>query len=169
MKTKGYTISILPPGQEYKRFEMLIKKLAQKCGGPVFAPHITLLGQATDNEAYAFQLGEELIKNQEPFSVTLNKVDYQNYFFRALYVLVEKTEPLMKLHEKAKQIFGKIDVGEYMPHLSLLYGNFEPEIKEKIIQEIGSNQSSTFTVNSLHLFKTEGEAHQWYHAREFSF
>lgn len=169
MTGTGYSINILPAGEEYNRFETLIIELAEECGAPLFAPHVTVLGQASLDEDSALELMEKLVSNQQPFTLTLNKVDYRDYFFRALYVLAEKTEPLVELHEKAKQIFGKKNVAEYMPHLSLLYGDFKPELKKKIIKEIGKEQPAVFEVNSLHLFRTEGEADEWYPVAEFPF
>lgn len=56
-----------------------------------------------------------------------------------------------------------------MPHLSLLYGDFPVSIKEKIIQEIGKEQPSAFTVQSVWLFNTTGEATEWYPVKEFAF
>lgn len=169
MKTTGYSINILPSGSEYARFDNMVKKLAKEYKTFTFAPHITVLGQAADDEETAIKLMEQLTSNQKPFAVALNKVGFQDFFFRALFVLAEKTEPLLALHEKAKQIFGKPGTDEYMPHLSLLYAEFPAEIKEKIIKEIGDEQPSTFTVSSLHLFKTEGESDQWYLVKEFPF
>lgn len=169
MKGAGYSINILPAGEEYNRFETLIIKLAEEYGAPLFAPHVTVLGQASPDEEAALKLMEKLVSNQQPFSVSLNNVAYQDYFFRALYVLAEKTEPLVRLYEKAKQIFGKKNIAEYMPHLSLFYGDFKPEIKEKIIKEIGRQQHVVFEVRSLHLFRTEGEADEWYSVAEFPF
>lgn len=169
MKATGYSINILPSGNEYNKFNELIKKLAQEYKTLVFDPHITILGQASDNESTAIKLTEELVTGISPFSITLNKIGYQDYYFRALYVLVEKTEPLLKLHEKAKQLFGKQDIPPYIPHLSLLYGDFPVAIKEKIMQEIGREQLSTFEVKSLHVFKTEGEADSWYSVKEIPF
>lgn len=169
MTGTGYSINILPAGEEYNRFETLIIKLAEEYGAPLFAPHVTVLGQASPDEEAALKLMEKLVSNQQPFAVSLNDVAYQDYFFRALYVLAEKTEPLVRLHEKAKQIFGKKNIAEYMPHLSLLYGDFKSELKEKIIKEIGKEQPAVFEVNSLHLFRTEGEADEWYSVKEFPF
>lgn len=169
MKGAGYSINILPSAEEFNRFVNLIKKLAEKYDAPIFDPHITILGQASDNESTAIKLTEELVTGISPFNITLNKIGYQDYYFRALYVLVEKTEPLLKLHEKAKQLFEKQDIPPYMPHLSLLYGDFPVAIKEKIMQEIGREQPSTFEVKSLYVFKTEGEANSWYSVKEIPF
>lgn len=169
MKATGYSINILPSGSEYARFENIIKKLAGEYGTFTFAPHITVLGQASDHEETAIKLMEQLTSSLKPFTVTLNTVGFQDAFFRALFVLAEKTDPLLALHEKAKQIFGKPGADEYMPHLSLLYAKFPVEIKEKIIREIGNEQPSIFTVSSLYLFKTEGESDQWSLVKEFPF
>ncbi|MDO8573164.1 MAG: 2'-5' RNA ligase family protein [Candidatus Daviesbacteria bacterium] len=168
MKTSGYTINIIPPAGIYDKFDEIIKKLAGKYGTFKFAPHITVLGQASDSKETAIKLMEQVTSNQKPFTVTLNKVGFQDFFFRALYVLAEKTAPLAELHRKAKMIFNK-EAAPYMPHLSLLYGDFAPEIKEKIIQEIGSEQPTTFIVSSLHLFRTEGESNEWYSVAKFPF
>lgn len=169
MKTSGYTINILPPGNEYTKFDSIIKKLAAEYNTFIFDPHITLLGQASDNEETALKLMTDLTSNQVPFSVTLNKVGSQDYFFRSLFVLAEKTKPLLSLHEKAKRIFGKPGNDEYMPHLSLLYSNYPGEIKEKIIKEIGAEQPSSFVVSSIWLYRTEGESNEWYPVKEFFF
>ena len=169
MTGTGYSINIIPTGEEYSRFETLIIKLAEEYGAPLFAPHITVLGQASDDEDAALELMEKLAEGEQPFSVTLGKVDYQDDFFRALYVLSQNSDPLLTLYEKAKKIFGRKDTAEYMPHLSLLYGDFKPEIKEKIIKEIGKEQMSVFKINSLHLFRTEGEADEWFEVAEFPF
>lgn len=166
MKGTGYSINILPSGEEYNRFESLILRLAEQYNTPVFAPHVTVLGQATEDEEEAIAGMKKLVANQGPFTVTLEKVDFQDHFFRALFVLAEKTEPLLSLHEKAKKIFGKA-ADPYMPHLSLLYGDFSSDLKKKIISEIGPLQKSTFEVKNLHLFCTEGEADEWYEVEEF--
>lgn len=169
MKTTGYTVNILPPDAEFTRFDSIIRMLADEYKTFIFDPHITLLGQATDNEEAALRLMENLTSNQKPFSITLNKVGFRDYFFRALFVLAEKTEPLLSLHEKAKQIFGKPGNDDYMPHLSLFYGKFPKEIKKQIIKKIGAEQQSAFEVKSVWLYKTEGESNEWYPIKEFPF
>lgn len=64
MVITGYSINILPPGKEYNRFVNLINKLAKEYDAPIFAPHITVLGQASENEKEALRGLEELVINQ---------------------------------------------------------------------------------------------------------
>lgn len=169
MTASGYSINILPKGEEYAKFETLIIKLAEQYNTPIFAPHITLLGQAAQDEDSARTLLKKLTQDQKPFKITLGKIDYQDYFFRALYVIADESPELLALYGKAKELAGKTNIPGYIPHLSLLYGDFPSEIKEKIIKEIGSEHPAVFEVNSLHLFHTEGEADDWYEVEEFPF
>ena len=54
-----------------------------------------------------------------------------------------------------------------MPHLSLLYGNFPPSLKEEMIAEMGPRLDVQFKVRSLHLYRTHGEPRQWRQSGEF--
>lgn len=57
---------------------------------------------------------------------------------------------------------------KYIPHLSLMYGNFPSELKEKIIAEIGKDFNMNFEIKSIHLFSTLGEPEDWYRVKEFA-
>jgi len=155
MKSKGYTLWLMPVGKVYEKFSNLIKKLAEEYHAPVFAPHITLLGGLMQPEEECIRLAEQVVSGQKPFTVNMEEIDYENCYFRTLFVRVEKTEALLALHNRSKKIF-KMDIPSYMPHLSLLYGTFPVETKEKIIKDIGRNQSTQFEISSAHLVKGGG-------------
>ncbi len=173
MKSKGYTLWLVPKGVIYKKFSGLIKNLAKKYDGPIFEPHVTLIGDLAvgdliGSEKRLIALTQQLASAQKPFSVTLKQIDYENYYFRTLIVKALKTKPLLSLQEKAKKIFGVENASPYMPHLSLLYGLYPVKIKEQIISEIGRNQNSKFIVSSLVLLKG-GKVEDWKMIGEFKF
>lgn len=168
MISKGYNLWLMPKGEVYKKFADLIKKLGGEYGGPMFEPHVTLLGDIELPETEMIKRTEQLVKDQKPFPITLRQVDYQEYHFRALFVRAVITKPLLALHERAKKLFGMQDIPPYMPHLSLLYGNYPNGLKEKIISEIGRDQTAQFEVSSMHLIKG-GEVEDWRIIKEFPF
>lgn len=168
MISKGYTLWLVPTGKEYPRFSELIRKLAKEYGGPVFTPHVTLLGEIILPEAEVIKRIEQLVLNQKPFIVTLEEINYEDYFFRTLFVKAKKTDALLALNNRTKEIFQIHGTDSYMPHLSLLYGNYPLEVKEKIIKQIGKNQSSQFEIKSVHLIKG-GEVDKWVNIAEFPF
>jgi hypothetical protein len=59
-----------------------------------------------------------------------------------------------------KTFLGDSDTG-YMPHLSLLYGEFPIEVKEKIAKKSETTLLDEFEVHTLYLYLTEGLAIDW--------
>lgn len=168
MRSEGYTLWLMPKGEVYSRFTDIIKNLATEYGGPVFEPHVTLLGEIEIPEEEVIARTVKLVKDQIPFQFDLEKIDYEDYFFRTLFVRAKLTKPLQSLHNHAKDIFGITNAASYMPHLSLLYGNYPVSLKEKMIKQLGKEQSAQFEVNSVHLMKG-GEIKDWKMLGEFKF
>jgi len=166
--SKDYSLWLMPKGEIYHKFAEVIKKLAKEYHAPVFQPHITLLGEIEQPEDEVIRKAEQLASGQKPFPITLRQIDYQDYHFRALFVKAGVTEPLLNLHEKAKRLFGMENIPPYMPHLSLLYGNYPEDIKERIISEIGRDQTARFEINSVHLIRG-GEVGEWEVIKKFTF
>lgn len=169
MKAKGCSLWLIPAGEKYQRFAALIKKLAKKYAGPIFKPHITLLGETDLPKEEVLRRCEQLVAGQKPFTITLKDIGYQNYHFRALFLKVQKNQQLLALHKRAKEIFDMRNIPPYMPHLSLLYGNYSPEVKKKIIKEIGKGQTTNFIIDRVFVYKTGGEAEIWYKIGEVPF
>jgi 2'-5' RNA ligase len=169
MKGEGYSLWLMPSGEIRDKFSSLIRRLALEYGAPMFEPHVTLLGGITLSEEDVLRKTEKLVSGQSDFKVTLQVVDCQNYYFRALFVKAEKTPLLQVLYDRAREIFGVQDIPDYLPHLSLVYGDFLQAIKEQMIQGVGRSQTAEFTVDRVHLFKTDGEVDTWYRMKEFPF
>lgn len=168
MYSRGYTLWLMPTSQANEKFVSLVKKLAAENQAPIFQPHVTLLGDIIISEQEAIEKTKQLVSGQTPFTLNLAEIGYEDFHFRTLFVRAEKTEPLLDLHNRAKEIFQKQDIPPYMPHLSILYGIYPTKIKEKIIAEIGRNQSSRFEVKSIHLVKG-GEVADWKITAELPF
>ena len=103
-----------------------------------------------------------------PYKIDLTTVDYLDVYFRCLFLKVKGTKHVMEANSTARAIFNRQQDAEYMPHLSLLYGDFSLEVKEKIIASIGSEFNMSFEVKSIHLCSTNGEPKDWYRVKEFT-
>ncbi len=168
MKSKGYTLWLMPKGKIYEKYADLIKKLARENNAPVFQPHITLLGEFMQPQDECIKKTKQLVAGQKPFVINLKEIGFQDYFFRTLFIYAENSKQLLDLHNRAKEIFQMQNIPPYMPHLSLLYGAFPQTVKNKIIQEIGKDQSAQFEIESVYLNKG-GEIKDWQIVKEFPF
>ncbi|MDI6602625.1 MAG: 2'-5' RNA ligase family protein [Patescibacteria group bacterium] len=151
----------------YNKLANLITKLSKQYGSPKFEPHVTLLANISGAEKDIIFKTSQLAILINSFKIRLTKVEYRNEYFKCLFIKVEETKDIINANLKAREIFNREWDSEYIPHLSLMYGDFLPEIKEKIIKEIGKKFDIIFAVNSIHLFTAEGRPEDWQRIKEF--
>ena len=167
MKARGHSLWLMPSGGIYERMYELIQGLSREYEGPLFEPHVTLLGEVMFSEEDIIRKTKQLLDRQHPFPITLTSIDYQEFYFRSLFVKVKKIPELLTLQTRAKEIFAMQDKLSYMPHFSLLYGNFPKKVKSQIVEILGVNQDLKFVVDRVNLYKTDGEASTWHRVKEF--
>lgn len=163
---KRYSLWMMPSGDIYNRLAKTISQLNREYSTPNFEPHVTLIGRVVGSEEYILPKTSQLATLIRPYEIRLTAVDYLDEYFRCLFIRVEETEHVMDANLKARGIFNRQQDPKYMPHLSLMYGNFTPRIKEKIIAGIGREFNMKFEARSIHIFSTNGEPKDWYRVKE---
>ena len=139
-------------GPERERLTGAIARLAAEHGGPVFAPHVTLV-DAFDGEATAVAaaLGR-LVAGVPPFDVTLAGFGHEPAFFRALYLRAEPSARLAALHEAGERTWGLTGRPPYRPHLSLLYSDLPEDRKSALIGAVGLDLPVTIRIDAAELW-----------------
>ncbi len=165
---KHYSIWLTPTGAVRDQLSELIARLSREFSAPLFPPHVTLVGGLSASEDELREQTRELAARLQPYSVQLGALDYLDEFYRCLFVRVEPTPAVMEANRQARAVFHCPDHPQYLPHLSLLYGNFERARKEEVIARIGTRLDDCFNVNRIHLHSTLGETRDWYPVGEFT-
>lgn len=111
---------------------------------------------------------QELASLIHPLPIQLTTIAYTDSYYRALFVKVDHSAEIFTAYQQAKKLFPSHQKIGYVPHLSLLYGNFSIETKKEIIKEIGETFANTFEADTLYLYLTEGAASDWQRIRAFS-
>lgn len=158
----------MPKGEAYDKLNNLISRLGIEYNAPYFEPHVTLIGAVSGSEEDILSKTSKLALAIKPYKIELEKVDYLDEYFRCLFLRVKQTKDVMNANLEAKAIFNKQGTPDYMPHLSLMYGNFSSKTKKEIIKKIGESIPIIFQVNNANLFSTNGELKEWYKIKEFS-
>jgi 2'-5' RNA ligase len=157
-----YSIWLMPSGEINDELRQTISKLSQQYATPMFPPHVTLLGNLSGGEKDLSSQTQRLAARIRPFQVTLTTVDYLDEYFRCLFLRAEETPTLLEAGRAARIIFHREQDPIFLPHLSLMYGNFDIEIKKQIVESIGHEFNRSFWVSHLRLFSTTGEPKDWY-------
>ncbi|HLZ62151.1 MAG TPA: 2'-5' RNA ligase family protein [Ktedonosporobacter sp.] len=167
MSILKYSLWLMPSGAVGRTFSQLIATLAQQYSSPVFPPHVTLIGSIVATEEEVMGKARELASLIHPYTMRLTNIDYLAFYYRALFVRVEPSEDVLAAYQQASKIFPSDQEADYMPHLSLLYGDFSVETKQAITQQIGASFSDEFEVNTLYLYRTEGAVSDWQQVSAF--
>ncbi len=161
-----YSLWLMPDGPAQQAMADIIRKLSAEYSAPLFPPHITLLGELTLPEEELIDGARRVASLLRPYPVQFGQVEYLDLYFRALFVHIKETSPVMRAGAVARQVFGR-ENGTYLPHLSLLYGNFTPEVKESIIGKIGKSLDYEFEAKSIFVYSTYGPTATWRRLGEF--
>lgn len=158
----------MPAGDVHRELKDLIYYLSEKYSSPKFDPHVTLMGRVVGFEDDIIYRTSQLAAAIKPYKIEFSKVEYLDQYFRCLFTRVNETDDVMGANYAAREIFARMADPKYMPHLSLLYGNFTSIIKEEIIAEIGKRLDLFFEARDIHLFSTDSEPRDWHRIKEFA-
>ncbi|MGC8878017.1 MAG: 2'-5' RNA ligase family protein [Anaerolineae bacterium] len=127
----------LIPDEEWRRLlSCIIARLSQQLGTPRFEPHLTLLSGIVMQHKDAANRAVQLASQLGAFEVVVRRLSHRDEFFRALFLEIERTPPLMDARRTACTIFDRERDGAFLPHISLVYGNLPAALKEKIIAQL---------------------------------
>lgn len=165
---REHSIWLVPTGEARLKLARIIADLSEEYSAPLFPPHVTLIGQLKDPEEELLNKARDLASRLRPLELKLGAVDYLDDFYRSLFVRIEKTRPLLDANRVAREIFGQSGNAPYMPHASLLYGNFEPLLKDQMVSRIGGEFHGSFIVTSIVLYETGSATKDWQSLGEFT-
>jgi 2'-5' RNA ligase len=153
----------MPTGEVRQHLAGTIRVLSRGYATPVFEPHVTLAGGIVGAAREVASKMEDLAKRIPPFTARLTVVDGLDEYFRCLFVRLATTHPIMSANKTAREVFALAKQPAFMPHLSLLYGNLPPRVKEGIIASLSRQFELEFKVNRLHLYLIKSEPAAWRH------
>jgi 2'-5' RNA ligase len=164
-----YSIWFMPTGKINDELSEVVSRLSRQFSTPVFPPHLTLIGNLNGSAAELTAQTQQLSERLEPFVISLGAVGFLDEYFRCLFLRAEATPALLEANRQARRVFRQEQEPAYMPHLSLLYGHFEPQVKTHIVASIGREFNRHFSASQLHLFFTGDQPKDWYRVQKFEF
>ena len=163
---QSYSLWLMPQGNAKDQLKDTIQSLGSDFDGPFFEPHVTLVSGFLGEEKKLFNKAKKISKKISPFIIVFDGIACLNEFFRSLYLKVKFNKSFISSRNTACNELGFIE-HDYIPHLSLIYGNYTFTQKERMISRMGSLPSS-FSVEKIFLTYNDEVNLKWRIIKEFS-
>ena len=157
--TCSYSIWILPDENLFAYLSSIIRKISLKYGGPIFHPHITVIGGFQGDQKNLIKKTFKFAESIDCLKIIFNGIGYHNDIFYPLFLKVLLTEELLRVRKIAEDNF-KLFLGNYNPHLSLTYGNYEDHQKLEMLDVI-KEVPACFIANKICLAKNNERKLKW--------
>ena len=152
----GYHLWLVPEGEALHRLQGVIDDLAEAYGGPVFTPHVTLLSLFADQEASLIETNRRLAASLEPFNLDLKVPETGTIFFQCVYMRVAEDPLLSRTRQAAGTAFA-LPADNYMPHLSLFYGDEPPDRRATILSTVPQEARCRLPIESIQLIRADSK------------
>jgi len=156
-----YALWLLPDAAASDTVGEVIGRLSARYHGPRFAPHVTLLGWVTGSEQQLTKTTVQLAQQLRVLSLRGAGFDGEQYYFRCFYLKLETSRELMQAHEQASAAFNAGHSSDYLPHLSLVYGQGTVTDKPALRQELVTSLPVQFAVDRLQLVHITVSVADW--------
>jgi 2'-5' RNA ligase len=152
----SYHLWLKPSGEPYKALAGAIRELARELGGPVFEPHVTLLGRLEGSEDDHRRRTEVLARELRPFPIVLTDAAQGGAYFQCVFLRVQPSAAIMDARARACRVFDRSEPA-YVPHLSLVYGVYPDARKRAIMAGVPPALRTSFAVSAVYLIKAASE------------
>jgi len=128
---------IIPENELYQELDDLIKKYSKEYGSPTFVPHMTIHGAVdTTSDQEVVEDVRQAVQDIKPFEINVGEVEFSTTFFQCVFARMKTSAPLLDTHLALRRNLGYKESHVFMPHASLVYGDFNMKTREKIASEI---------------------------------
>lgn len=152
----GYHLWLVPAGKTLHRLRRIIDDLAEAHSGPAFTPHVTLLSPLVGEETSLIETNRRLAAGLSPFNLELTVPAAGTTFFQCIYMRVAENQSLSQARQAAAKAFA-LPTDDYMPHLSLYYGDASAERRAIILKAVPARAKCSFPVESIQLIRADSE------------
>ena len=163
---RGYSLWLMPESGISGRAQEVINKIAERWGCPAFEPHVTLLGHILGEEEKIIESAQEVAREIGQFEADFVWAGGTDRYFKCVFVKVERSRELERANELALKRFRMKAEEEYMPHMSLAYGEMEEQRRKEIMSSL-PDLSGRYAFDRLVVCRSTGKVSDWKYIADF--
>ncbi|WP_139556076.1 2'-5' RNA ligase family protein [Methylotetracoccus oryzae] len=153
---------LLPDAASSARFGHLIGDLSARVGAAPFEPHVTLLGSLCAEAADLIEHTRALARLIAPFRIAVERPDHSDAYFQCVFLVTALDGELIAARAEAERTFGCApNSTPFFPHLSLVYGTFDPVIRQQLVESAACELPTHCAVDRLQLVEGAPDYRDW--------
>lgn len=153
---KQFAFQFVPGGALGRELQKIVNHYSTIQGSSPFLAHITLYPVESSSETAIIKAAQELAQQLVPLKIELGLVEFSTTHFQCVFARVKTTAKLLDAHLLAKAALGVKQDHVFMPHISLAYGDFDMETREKMSKKI-KLQNSSCKIDSLTVVRSDSQ------------
>lgn len=157
----GYSLWLRPTQTQTDELTQIISRLAHDYGTEPFSPHVTLLSKITAQLSVIKQVCQKIVGKTQKFDLPLQNIGYTEAYYRNFFILAKPVQVLLELRAFSETALAYNTNEDFMPHLSLLYGDLDSKTKHELKQELEGTYPKTLRCSRLDLYDTRGKVSNW--------
>jgi 2'-5' RNA ligase len=138
---ESYSVWLMPEPDWAREFKRIVDDLAERFGTPQFIPHLTLIGGRPFDRVDLARRIASLLPGSRAVWRPIVDVALGASYFRSFYALFGAEGALLALKRRMDRAVLGVEVTDFMPHISLLYGEVEAGRKAAAAAEIRAKLS----------------------------
>ncbi|XP_010449443.1 PREDICTED: cyclic phosphodiesterase-like [Camelina sativa] len=162
-----YSVWAVPEGEVDDRFRRVMEGLRSEFGGPLFDPHLTLVGplpyKLTASEAK--RMFKAACEGFKAYPATVDQVSAGTSHFQCIYLSLRHTVEVMNAAGHFMAHFKPMTGKFYVPHMSILYGDLTDGEKKNALEKAYALDPSldglNFRINRVALWITDADVGSW--------
>ena len=162
-----YSIWVRPTQNQIDELTAIVSKLAFQNSTIPFPPHLTLLSSISTDLNTIDNACNKLIERHNSFDISLSNISFTNAYYKNLFIQAEINDELRNLYEDTKTLLSFKSDENYMPHISLLYGQLSKEKQKQIKKELDGCYFNLFNCQRLDIYNSTGKENEWYLVKSF--
>ena len=143
-------------------------KVQSKLKGPEFKIHLTLAGPFNEIDQSSIDGMRIYCSQNYPIEAEVIGYEYQKKFFQSIFIAVSQSKELNDLRNTMFEINHQKPTQNFLPHISLVYGDYKKAVKEDLIASLPKIKNS-LAIDKISIVDIDAHINLWKTSECFSF
>ena len=152
-------IWLIPSEEDRIFYQEIINELSKEYNTPAFEAHITLAAAQQVNSTQLDFL-KKYYNTILPIKVKMKNIGSLGKYYQQIFISGKGGQRLFNLWQKSLEVL-EMPAYQFMPHLSLLYGDLDKEAILVIKDKYKDRLDREIVIESVKIMNTEGEVGEW--------